>query len=295
MIQKPPYNRKIVPAVLSSGILLIVLLLAYGEPSSQTNMSNLSHRGIDDLKTGILVPLYRHPGSSWDELIQVKHTHQSVPIIAIVNPSNGPGSGALNYITGIEKLHSAGIPVLGYVYTRYGDRNSSEITNDIDAYKKWYSVDGIFFDEMSHVPGKENYYRYLNNYTKSIGLGFTVGNPGKDTSPSYVGTVDNIVIYEDSGLPPIGLLGGWHTTYPKSNFSILPYGVDKINETYVKKISNNVGFVYITDQTLPNPWYSLATYIDQLGSFVELTNHETNSSALSNNSKNTVVIPDRLG
>lgn len=256
--------------MLTLGIFLIAILFAVAQP--------FSHH-IDDKKTGILVPLYRHPGPTWDELIQEKYMHQSVQIVAIINPDNGPGSLNLNYLLGIKKLQTAGIPVLGYVYTKYGNRNSSEIITDIDAYKNLYGVNGMFFDEMSHVAGNEDYYRHLSNYTKSIGLGFTVGNPGRDTLPSYIGTVDNIVIYENSGLPTIKSLESWHTHYPKSNFSILAYGINTLNEKFVKQASHHVGFIYITDQNLPNPWHSLATYFDDLVSSIGFrSDHETNSS-----------------
>lgn len=223
---------------------------------------------MDDTKTGILIPLYRHPDSTWDDLIQVKNTHPSVPIIAIVNPDNGPGFWDPAYVFGIKKLQSAGIPTLGYVYTKYGARDMSEITANIDSYKKWYGVNGIFFDEMAHVSGKEDYYLHLSNYAKSIGLNFTIGNPGKDISSSYLGTVDNIVIYEHSGLPSVELLKGWHTKYSKYNFSILSYGVDNLDEKFVQSASNYVGLIYITDKTLPNPWYSLTSYLDKLATLV---------------------------
>lgn len=253
----------VIVVMLSIGILLTMVFFAAAQ------LSPVIH--VDDAKTGILIPLYRHPGSTWDDLIQVKHEHPSVQIIAIINPANGPGSWDLSYVLGIKKLQSAGIPTLGYVYTRYGARNSSEITADIDTYKNWYGTNGIFFDEMEHVSGKEDYYSHLSNYAKSVGLNFTIGNPGKDVSPSYLGTVDNIVIYEHSGLPSAESLKGWHTKYPKYNFSILPYGVDKLNAKFVKSASHYVGLIYITDQILPNPWYSLTTYLDQLVSLVGST------------------------
>jgi hypothetical protein len=259
--------------MLSIGILLTMLFFVMTRPSPPIN--------LDYTKTGILVPLYRHPDPTWDDLIQEKNTHSSVPILVIVNPENGPGFWALDYVLGIKKLQSAGIPVLGYVYTGYGTRNSAEITADIDAYKNWYGVSGIFFDEMSHVPGNENYYRHLSDYAKSIGLKFTIGNPGRDTTPSYIGTVDNIVIYENSGLPTVASLEGWHKNYPKSNFSILSYGIDELNKKFVGSASSHMGLVYITDQTQPNPWYSLATYFDHLVSLVESSDHDTNSSILS--------------
>lgn len=253
--------------LLSIGIFLTTIFFAAAQIPPEIH--------VDDTKTGILVPLYRHPDSTWDDLIQVKHAHHNVPIVAIINPDNGPGFWDPAYVLGIKKLQSAGIPVIGYVYTRYGARDSSEITVDIDTYKNWYGVNGIFFDEMENAPGKEDYYLHLSSYAKSIGLNFTVGNPGKDVSSSYIGTVDNIVIYEHSGLPSIESLKGWHVQYSKYNFSILPYGVDKLDAKFVKSVSHHVGLIYITDQTLPNPWYSLATYLDQLVSLVGSTSdHE---------------------
>ena len=258
---------KIVIVMLSAGIFLTMMFFAAAQLSPTIH--------VDDTKTGILIPLYRHPDTTWDYLIQVKHAHPSVPIVAIINPDSGPGFWDPTYVFGIKKLQSAGIPSIGYVYTRYGTRDSSEITADIDTYKNWYGVNGIFFDEMAHVPGREDYYLHLSNYAKSIGLNFTIGNPGKDVSPSYLGTVDNIVIYENSGLPPIELLKGWHTKYSKYNFSILSYGVDELNNKFVKSALHYVGLIYITDQTLPNPWYSLTTYLDHLVSLVGSTSdHE---------------------
>lgn len=103
--------------MLSSGIFLTIIFFATVQSSPAIH--------VDDTKTGILVPLYRHPDSTWDDLIQVKHEHPSVTIIAIVNPDNGPGFWDPAYVLGVKKLQSAGIPSLGYVYTSYGARNSS--------------------------------------------------------------------------------------------------------------------------------------------------------------------------
>ena len=66
----------------------------------------------------------------------------------------------------------------------------------------------IFLDEMSNVAGQEGYYSYLNGDAKSLGLTLTVGNAGTETLPSYIGTVDTIIINENSGLPSISSLEG---------------------------------------------------------------------------------------
>ena len=69
-------------------------------------------------------------------------------------------------------------------------------------WQSWYpGVSGIFFDEMANAAGHEAYYSGLTAYAKGRGLGFTIGNPGADSSPSYVGTEDVILIYESGGLP----------------------------------------------------------------------------------------------
>jgi len=230
--------------------------------------------------TGVMVPLYTYPTSStWDTVAKAKSSYPSVPIIAIINPSNGPGASKdSNYAAGIQKLQSAGVTVLGYVFTSYGSRSSSTIKADISTYNNWYKVNGIFFDEMSNVGGKETYYKSLSDYAKSLSSSYTVGNPGADTASSYVGTMDNIIIYENAGLPSISSLGGWHSNYDKKNFSIIPYAVGSLDKTYVSKAASEVGYMYITNDNLPNPWDSVPSYFNDLTSAVNAANGSPTSS-----------------
>ena len=230
-----------------------------------------SHPAYSATTTGIMIPLYTYPGSTWDQVIAAKNAHPSVPIVAIINPNNGPGSAKdSNYASGIQELQSAGVVVIGYVFTQYGSRSSGAITADIDSYKAWYpQINGIFYDEMTNTPGDETYYRNLSNYAKSVGFSFTVGNPGTDTATSYVGTMDNIIIYETGGLPSLSILGGWHTGYDKSNFSLLAYGVGTLNEVFVDSASNYVSYMYITNDSLSNPWDSVTPYFMDLAAALD--------------------------
>ena len=68
---------------------------------------------------GIVVPLYTYPtDNSWTSLVKIRQSFPSVPIVAIINPNNGPGSLLdSNYLSGIHQLQGAGIIVLGYVHT----------------------------------------------------------------------------------------------------------------------------------------------------------------------------------
>ena len=221
--------------------------------------------------TGIMIPLYTYPGGTWDQVIAAKTAHPSVPIVAIINPNNGPGSARDSiYASGIQELQSAGVVVIGYVYTLYGSRSASAVNADIDRYDSFYpQIQGIFFDEMTNTVGDENYYRNLSNYAKSVGFSFTVGNPGTDIISSYVGTMDNIIIYETGGLPSLSILGGWHTGYDKSNFSYLSYGVGTLDTAFVDSSSNYVSYMYITNDNLSNPWDSVTPYFMDLAAALD--------------------------
>jgi len=217
--------------------------------------------------TGIMIPLYTYPGSTWTNVIAVEKANPGVPIVAIINPNSGPGAGMdPNYASGILSLQSAGVEVIGYVPTGYGSRSISEVESMVNQYRSWYPVTGIFFDEMSNVAGSESYYSTLNAYAKSLGFTYTVGNPGADTIPSYVGTMDTIVIYENQGLPSLSSLEGWHSNYAKGNFAMMAYGVQSVNQSYPSITSPHVGYIYITNAQLPNPYDALPPYLAAVAS-----------------------------
>src|ERR1051326_1612199 len=175
---------------------------------------------------GIIIPLYTYPGSTWDTVTNVKLAHPSVPIIAIVNPSNGPGSSKdSNYASGIAKLRSAGVQVIGYVSTGYTSRPLSTVEADINSWSSWFpGLNGIFFDEQSNTAGGESYYSQASSYAHSKGLAFTVGNPGANTIPTYLNTVNLVLIYESPGVPSLGGYSSW-TGYDKSKLGMIPFGV----------------------------------------------------------------------
>ena len=149
---------------------------------------------VQKVDTGIVVALYIYPNSDWDKLAQIQTRHPTVPTIALVNPSNGPGN-AINsdFTRGIQTLESAGITACGYVPTWYARApQPSPYTNIvydiptiqryIDNWVTWYGVDCIFFDEMANWAGPENFYHAIDNYAKSKGITYTIGNPGADSA-----------------------------------------------------------------------------------------------------------------
>jgi hypothetical protein len=152
-------------------------------------------------------------------LINAKRCHSTVDVWAIINPNSGPGDNSLpEFVNGIKLLKNGKINVLGYVATNYSVKSAVSVKSEIDKYFHWYTIDGIFFDEMAYDNNAQHfiYYKNISSYAKSKSLTKTVGNPGTETLKAYVGSVDTIVIYEsDKGFPNQTQYGGWHKNYPK--------------------------------------------------------------------------------
>ncbi|MDG6995698.1 MAG: spherulation-specific family 4 protein [Nitrososphaerota archaeon] len=228
--------------------------------------------------TGVIVPLYSSPGVTWVRVAKAKLANPSVPFIAIVNPSNGPGSAFdARHAKGISQLQSAGIMVLGYVYTNYGKRLPSRALSEINSYVSWYRVDGILFDEMSNLAGYEAYYSFLSGNAKSLGCKFIVGNPGTMTLPSYLETVDNLVIYENRGLPSPGSLRALTMGYDKNHFSYVSHGVSQLDSLAVARTSGFVSYLYITGGAHAQAYSSLPEYFEVLVSWLARIEQGTSS------------------
>jgi spherulation-specific family 4 protein len=223
--------------------------------------------GAPSAAAGTIVPLYSNPSDpAWKAIVAAKQAHPSVAVRAIINPNSGPGDAKdPEYVTGIASLDAAGIVVLAYVATTYGKKAPAAAKMEIDAYVGWYpGLKGIFFDEMSNTAGDEAYYKGLDQYSKGKGVGITVGNPGTETLSTFVGTVDTILIYESEGIPAVGSLGVFAGQYDRSNFGVIPYGVPSLDAAFVAGARPSVGFIYMTDDTVPNPWDTLPAYFPGL-------------------------------
>ncbi|HEV2193870.1 MAG TPA: spherulation-specific family 4 protein [Nitrosopumilaceae archaeon] len=243
-------------------------------PSNTASATTLTS-GHNTASAGILMPLYYQPYSggnpppctslgsfNWAPVMNAKGNHTGVPLTVVFNPNSGPGtSQRCDYVSAITQLHSKGINVLGYVFTQYGSRSVSAVENDIANYTKWYgNIDGILFDEMySNDCSKTGYYSTLSSFARTNDTNFkiTIGNPGKDTFPCYIGTVSNLAIYEDIGLPTNNstLQGSsnWHTQYDKQNFSFVAKNMlNDGGQTGVQGRSVYVGDMYLVQICSPD-------------------------------------------
>src|SRR5437016_4241353 len=243
----------------SASIAVATIFLAglVGAAATRTSFAATSN-------SGVVIPLYTYPtDGSWAASLQAKKAHPNVPIIAIINPSDGPGGASdSNYVQGVKNFQAAGIIVIGYVATGYASHGMSDLDAQISRYKNWYSVNGIFFDEMANNQGNENYYSTLNTYVKSLGMTYTMGNPGTTTLKSYVGTLDSIIIYESAGTPSLSYPASatFYPSYSKSNFGFLAYSVPSLDTSFETSTSTYVQWMYITNDGLSNPWDTLPSY-----------------------------------
>jgi len=217
------------------------------------------------MSTGLMIPLYIYPGKAWDTLISAKKAYPNVPIIAIINPNSGPGTSQdSTYVTKIAQLIAAGITVIGYDHTSWGARSLSDVKNDIDLYQSFYpNIQGIFFDEMTAVSGDETYYSELTAYARSKNFNLAVGNPGTNIASSYLATEDVFVIYESNGYADLSKSNTWPTSDP-SKLAIMSLKVASLNQTWVTQACQKVGWLYVTDDKLPNPYDKLPSYLTTL-------------------------------
>jgi hypothetical protein len=239
----------------------------------------------------IVVPAYFYPsaGSDW---IDLNAAADDVPITAIMNVFNGPGT-SLNsdYVAAVNAFRAAGGRVIGYVYTSYTARPLSQVLTDINRYDTWYNIDGIFVDEMSNTGPAErlNYYKAIFDHVKAIDPNWEVmGNPGTTTLEQYLTwpTADRLMVFENVGSSYPGYApSSWNFDYYRSHFVHLVHtedsATDMLNHLELA-VARNAGGIYVTDDVLANPWDRLPNYWTQLVEGVALINADYNGDGVVN-------------
>ncbi len=227
----------------------------------------------------VLVPAYFYPsylGSPWDDLTAAAPT---IPIEAIMNPDSGPGPGVnSDYVTAVANLQAAGGKVIGYEPTGYGSSLPADILADISSYVQWYNVDGIFLDEMGNQDGTLDYVALYTAIKTQYPNLLVVGNPGEPYSEALIPAADVLVIFEGplttstpdaanfAQYPNRGPYEGlplWFENVPSTQIANIVYGVStelQAGRTLLKALRYNAGYVFITDENLPNPYGGLPSY-----------------------------------
>ncbi|HVB12635.1 MAG TPA: spherulation-specific family 4 protein [Nitrososphaerales archaeon] len=289
--------------------------------NSQTSTQNIAQQP----RTGVIVPIFADYSESQlsqvNEVIQTKLAYPSVPMIAVMNPSGGPGiSNNPNILAEVKNMQTANVTVLGYVPTIWGTRNITSVEADILTFHDWYQVNGTYLDQMPnweyngpqgqwYYPGPggtyiPSYFSTLTNYAKSLGMTFVFGNSGADVPQNFIGTVTTIGIFENAfapsffGDPSLTGIGGWHLNQNKSNFAFFSYGLSSLNPYYVAGASDYVSYMFLTNGTFGDSYVVLPPYFNQmvstLASMVSITvrSEILNGAQIGGSFATTVIQPD---
>ncbi len=222
--------------------------------------------GLRAAPMGLLVPAYFYPPTHWDSL---NFAAGRVPLVIIMNPGNGPGSGQdPNYVAVVNSLRAAGGKVIGYVYSSYATRDTNVIKADIDRFFSFYPLDGIFVDEMANDANTHhyNYYVGLYQYIQTKGTNLLVmGNPGINTLEPYLTrpTVDILLTFESNTGYSNYVADGWVTNHLARQFCHVPYAVSSaatMTNFVNLAASRNAGWVFVTDDSGGNPYDRLPAY-----------------------------------
>lgn len=236
----------------------------------------------------IMIPLYSYP--TWYNAEnylwpQIAAASSQVPIVAVINPNNGPGGGPPNrdYARGINDLRQGNVTILGYVATTYGDRPLAEVKTEIDLYDRHYNIDGIFLDEAASSADKLDYYQEIYRYIKAKqNLNMVVLNQGTQTDEGYLNRPagDISIIFENySTAWPEYESRPYMNNYPGDRFSCL---IHTVPDTATMKghidraIQRNIGYIYITDDSPDSsdrdPWNSLPSYWQEQVNYIQSIN-----------------------
>jgi chitodextrinase len=232
------------------------------------------------------VPAYIPPTdtTAWNQIA----TSGSQLGFVVANVANGPDNSVNTaWKSVIDTTHNSGVKVLGYVdtgyfgattpprYTVLGDTSATawlvQAQQDINRWYDFYgsSIDGIFFDDglntCGPTPGSQQYvdlYRELNDYVHKYHFGsLTVVNPGVGVPNCYEDAADIIITFEgnySAYLNPTGdyVTQQWQLNSDPNKFWHLVYDVPQSGLATVldKSKQNNAGYIYVTPDSLPNPW-----------------------------------------
>src|SRR2546427_11440108 len=218
--------------------------------------------------TGIYYPMYSI--SELSQVLAAKKAFPNVPFNVNINPASGTGRAPRTDISdAITQLKSAGAVVTGYVPTKYGERTIEDVERMISAYQQFYPnlLDGIMFDEVSHSSSEFTYYQTVSNYARSLGFSYIRANPGGSIDQVDVPLFDHIAIYESDGYPSESTLSS-RTFYPQYSKSVVGFGTtihttSTYDPTWLHMAVKYLKWVYITDQTEPNPYAVFPSYFNQ--------------------------------
>lgn len=212
--------------------------------------------------TALAVPAYFHPAVAAADWAVLAQPHRGLRAV-ILNVADGPGITIdCALFEAAAQAREAGVPVLGYVDTGYGDRPVASILAELRRYRSWYGTCGFFFDQAAADPSHLPFYRELTQPARTAG-DLVVLNPGVHPDPAYADLADALVTFEGPwSAYQAATVPDWVWHEPSERFWHLVYDApaSALEPALALAAQRNAGTVYVTDGSGANPWHGLPSY-----------------------------------
>jgi hypothetical protein len=215
---------------------------------------------------GVAIPAYFYPSGGaglWGNALAAE---PGVGVM-VANVNSGPGTSVdTDYTAAITKAQGTGVGVFGYVYTSYAGRSLASVESDISTWRKLYGVTNIFLDEASTSSSSLSYYQALSNYVHQAFPGaLTIVNFGTIPGSSEMSAGDIAVTFEGSySTYQSTRFPSWVSSFAPTRFYNIVYGVPdqaSMLNALSEAAGDHVGYVYATNDGLPNPYDTLPPYL----------------------------------
>ncbi len=207
----------------------------------------------------LLIPLYSCPsdesGSLW-RAVEAAASQVNITIIwGIICEED-------DYRSALERLAAVGVSRLAYVATSDSARPLEELKARVDFYSG-FSIDGIFFDEVSSDPSKWNYDEQIIEYARSFPQvkRVVLNSPYADADFVRAMPADTVVVFENPFSDWEGFCTGEYAGISPSRMAALIHHTPAslLKRALDLASSRGIGYVYVTDR----PWDQLPSYFQE--------------------------------
>jgi hypothetical protein len=183
-----------------------------------------------------------------------------------LNINSGPGTAPDPHFQALARqAQAAGIAVLGYSSTSYGQRPIGSVETEVRQYKAWYGVNGLFLDLIQGTPAELPYYRALASYIRATVPDAVIWlNPGTYPDPGFMSVGNVVMVFEGSYAQYLSdQVPGWISRYRPGQFAHVIYATPEPDLADAVSLSRarRAGFLYVTDLPgSPDPYAALPGY-----------------------------------
>ena len=209
------------------------------------------------------VPAYPWSAAFWTRAINSK----PAPGVMILNVTGmGAGNAPVPHFQAlVRKAHAAGVSVLGYSSTEYGQRPAAAVEADARHYKAWYKVSGMFLDLTANARSGLAYYRALaSNIRATIPRSVIWLNVGAYPAQGYMSVGNVVVAFEGSYASYRGLaVPAWTAHYKAARFADVIYATPRSGLASAVSLARHrrTGHLYVTNLPgSPDPYSALPGY-----------------------------------